>query len=66
MHNLTDWDVVLPAFERALDKMDKIHLQSKETAIKYLKSIGGLDPDEPEDENPQSRPAQEDGPESTI
>ena len=38
--SLTDWDVVIPAFMRALDEVEKRTSQSKEAAIEYLKEAG--------------------------
>ena len=47
--SITNWDEVLPAFDRAFEEMRKVTLQSKETALKYLKESGFLDPDEEEE-----------------
>ena len=61
---LTNWDEVLPAFDRAFEEMRKIHLQSKETALNYLRELGLLDPEEEDDA--ENNTGESRGAESTL
>jgi hypothetical protein len=63
--SITNWDEVLPAFDRAFEEMRKVTLQSKETALKYLKEAGFLDPDE-EEEKAEGNADKSNGAESAL
>ena len=61
--SLTNWDEVLPAFDRAFEEMRKEYGQSKETALALLKKLGLLDLEDEEEAKPADK---NDGPEPAL
>ncbi|GGB08950.1 hypothetical protein [Puia dinghuensis] len=43
IYTLTNWDEVLPAFDRALEEVNKRIRGSKEATLEFLKEAGLLD-----------------------
>jgi hypothetical protein len=59
---LTNWDEVLPAFERAIEELNKKIRHSNEAALQFLKDAGILELEEAaEKQNKETS-----GPESTL
>jgi hypothetical protein len=66
--SLTDWDVVLPAFDRALEEMDRKYGNSKEGALRCLRDSGilALMEEWEEEDRKEAEARKNNGTESTL
>jgi hypothetical protein len=66
--SLTNWDEVLPAFDRAFEEINKKIGHSKEAALQFLKEAGILEliEDQEKEDQLEVKPDGKIGPESTL